>query len=93
MIIKELDINLQAEKKALKKIKEDLIKSLEDKESLQADLYTEQKKNESETYRKRVETLQKVVNQKNQELEKIKKTVNSLKEEIFKISSETTTKE
>jgi hypothetical protein len=34
MVIKELDINLQAEKKALKRVKDDLVKLLEDKEQL-----------------------------------------------------------
>lgn len=51
-IIKEQDMNLEAERRALKKIKEDLVRVLNEKDELQGDLIIEQKKNESEQYRK-----------------------------------------
>lgn len=38
-------------------MKEEVVRLMNDKDQLQADLITEQKKNEAEKYRKQVETL------------------------------------
>ena len=46
--IKELELGLEGEHRALKKIKEDCVRILNEKEQLQGDLMVEAKRNETE---------------------------------------------
>ncbi|CAD8054955.1 unnamed protein product [Paramecium primaurelia] len=91
--IKDLELSFEAEKNALKKVKEELIKTIAIKEQLEIDLENEKKLNESMQYVQKIEKLQNLVNEKNTQLASLKKTVVALKEEQFKIAGESINKE